>query len=172
MTTSCAYCNQVTGEPNGQCYFRISNELVWHSNCFKCEYGNGGTVGCRSKLHKKNSKILNSTPYCFACYELALYRENCKQNINLFEDLNLIINPSTIENLKEQDDIKIEFEEKPIVPPADNINICFVGGVSTGKSTILNAIFCEELTQCKIKRTTMVPTIYIENESNPFNITP
>uniref|UniRef100_A0A6C0IRI5 Dynamin N-terminal domain-containing protein n=1 Tax=viral metagenome TaxID=1070528 RepID=A0A6C0IRI5_9ZZZZ len=61
---------------------------------------------------------------------------------------------------------------KPLVPPVDNINICFVGGVSTGKSTILNAIFCEELTQCKIKRTTMVPTIYIENESNPFHITP
>jgi GTP-binding protein EngB required for normal cell division len=55
--------------------------------------------------------------------------------------------------------------------PTDNINICFVGGVSTGKSTILNAIFCEELTQCKIKRTTMVPTIYVENEYNPFQIT-
>jgi predicted GTPase len=59
-----------------------------------------------------------------------------------------------------------------IIPPVDNINICFVGGVSTGKSTILNAIFCEELTQCKIKRATMVPTIYIENDSNPFHITP
>ena len=47
--------------------------------------------------------------------------------------------------------------------PIDNINLCFVGGVSTGKSTILNAIFCEELTQCKIKRTTMVPTVYVEN---------
>ena len=57
MTTSCAYCNQVTGEPNGPCYFRISNELVWHSNCFRCGYGNGGTVGCRSKLHKKNSSL-------------------------------------------------------------------------------------------------------------------
>lgn len=55
--------------------------------------------------------------------------------------------------------------------PVDNINICFVGGVSTGKSTILNAIFCEELTQCKIKRTTMVPTIYVENENDAENIT-
>lgn len=54
--------------------------------------------------------------------------------------------------------------------PVDNINICFVGGVSTGKSTILNAIFCEELTQCKIKRTTMVPTIYIENENDSPNL--
>lgn len=55
--------------------------------------------------------------------------------------------------------------------PVDNINLCFVGGVSTGKSTILNAIFCEELTQCKIKRTTMVPTVYIENENNTENLT-
>ena len=37
--------------------------------------------------------------------------------------------------------------------PTDNINICVVGGVSTGKSTFLNAIFCEQLTECKIKRT-------------------
>lgn len=57
------------------------------------------------------------------------------------------------------------------IVPIDNINLCFVGGVSTGKSTILNAIFCEELTQCKIKRTTMIPTIYIENENNASNLT-
>ena len=49
--------------------------------------------------------------------------------------------------------------------PTDNINLCFVGGVSTGKSTVLNSVFCEELTQCKIKRTTMCPTVYVENES-------
>ena len=54
--------------------------------------------------------------------------------------------------------------------PVDNINLCFVGGVSTGKSTILNAIFCEELTQCKIKRTTMVPTVYVENENDAPNL--
>jgi hypothetical protein len=40
---------------------------------------------------------------------------------------------------------------------------CVVGGVSTGKSTFLNGAFCQKLTQCKIKRTTMVPTCYIEN---------
>jgi len=60
---------------------------------------------------------------------------------------------------------------EPPTVPIDNINLCFVGGVSTGKSTILNAIFCEELTQCKIKRTTMVPTIYIENDNGSHNIT-
>lgn len=54
--------------------------------------------------------------------------------------------------------------------PTDNINISFIGGVSTGKSTILNTIFCEQLTQCKIKRTTMIPTIYIENTSLEVNV--
>ena len=53
-----------------------------------------------------------------------------------------------------------------IIVPLENINICVIGGVSTGKSTILNAFFGELLTECKIKRTTMVPTIYIENPLN------
>jgi GTP-binding protein EngB required for normal cell division len=62
---------------------------------------------------------------------------------------------------------------KPNIPN-DNINICFVGGVSTGKSTGLNGVFCQKLTECKIKRTTMVPTVYVENENNtnPFVVTP
>lgn len=59
---------------------------------------------------------------------------------------------------------KIKIKEAMNQPPKDNINLCFVGGVSTGKSTILNAVFSEQLTQCKIKRTTMVPTIYVEND--------
>lgn len=63
-----------------------------------------------------------------------------------------------------------EFENAASALPVDNINLCFVGGVSTGKSTILNAIFCEELTQCKIKRTTMVPTVYIENKNHAPNL--
>ena len=50
--------------------------------------------------------------------------------------------------------------------PADNINICFVGGVSTGKSTALNSVFGKKLTQCHFKRTTMVPTVYIENSTD------
>ena len=47
---------------------------------------------------------------------------------------------------------------------SQNTKFCIVGGVSTGKSTFLNGAFCEKLTQCKIKRTTMVPTCYIEND--------
>jgi GTPase SAR1 family protein len=42
------------------------------------------------------------------------------------------------------------------------VNICLVGCVSAGKSTILNAFFCQEYAQCKIKRTTMMPNIFIE----------
>jgi GTP-binding protein EngB required for normal cell division len=114
-----------------------------------------------------------------------------KSQVNYFEHLNLHITeicengPDPI-NLKIEENTIIEDiydtdsdnenSEYSIVPepptvPIDNINLCFVGGVSTGKSTILNAIFCEELTQCKIKRTTMVPTIYIENENDAPNIT-
>ena len=46
-----------------------------------------------------------------------------------------------------------------------NTKLCLVGSVSAGKSTFLNSVFCKKLTQCKIKRTTMVPTRYIENET-------
>lgn len=78
--------------------------------------------------------------------------------------------------LTPQDLLDFKLEEN-VELPKNNLNLCFVGGVSTGKSTILNSIFCEKLTECKIKRTTMTPTIYIENKSidgTPFhtNITP
>ena len=46
-----------------------------------------------------------------------------------------------------------------------NTKLCLVGSVSAGKSTFLNSVFCKKLTQCKIKRTTMVPTRYIESET-------
>ena len=62
-------------------------------------------------------------------------------------------------------------KSKESIIPVDNVNLCFVGGVSTGKSTVLNGIFCEKLTECKIKRTTMVPTVYIENAYNACNLT-
>jgi GTP-binding protein EngB required for normal cell division len=50
--------------------------------------------------------------------------------------------------------------------PIDNLNVCLVGCVSSGKSTILNTMFCEDLAQTKIKRTTMTPCIFIETEEN------
>lgn len=48
--------------------------------------------------------------------------------------------------------------------PTNNINICIVGCVSAGKSTILNALFRQDFAQAKIKRTTMVPTVFVEVE--------
>ncbi len=45
-----------------------------------------------------------------------------------------------------------------------NISICLIGTVSVGKSVLLNSFFCKDLTQYKIKRTTMVPCLYIEDE--------
>ena len=50
--------------------------------------------------------------------------------------------------------------------PIDNLNVCLVGCVSSGKSTILNTMFCEDLAQTKIKRTTMTPCIFIETYKN------
>lgn len=93
-----------------------------------------------------------------------LYNSETQEEIGIYDPVN-----NKIEYLFE-DSSDSEDEEEELQIPKGNINICFVGGVSTGKSTILNAIFCEQLTQCKIKRTTMVPTVYIENSvsSNPF----
>lgn len=99
-----------------------------------------------------------------------------QEPINLKMEEDVFSNDLNENALNEETDSEEENSEYSIAPeqptvPIDNINLCFVGGVSTGKSTILNAIFCEELTQCKIKRTTMVPTIYIENENDAPNIT-
>jgi predicted ATPase len=48
--------------------------------------------------------------------------------------------------------------------PQQNLNSAFIGEVSTGKSTILNGIYCREITQSSIKRTMMCPSIFIENK--------
>ena len=195
INLNCVSCNLIAG--GGKTFFRQNCDIVWHNNCFRC--GSTSTGGCNKRLepyrynhiHKHGAKFIGDIPYCSDCHEINLYRlskqndyseQNNNENKNdaheniLNEQLNNLINKTDkFTNIENPNKIQLIVEETQtniIVPPADNINICFVGGVSTGKSTILNAIFCEELTQCKIKRTTMVPTIYIENESNPFNITP
>lgn len=43
-----------------------------------------------------------------------------------------------------------------------SINIAIIGAVSAGKSTLLNALFVEQFSDMKIKRTTMVPQVYHE----------
>ena len=45
-----------------------------------------------------------------------------------------------------------------------NVNIALIGAVSAGKSTLLNALFLEKLSDMKIKRTTMVPQVYSETD--------
>ena len=42
----------------------------------------------------------------------------------------------------------------------NQINVAIVGSVSVGKSTLLNTIFAETFSDCKLKRTTMTPQIY------------
>ena len=49
------------------------------------------------------------------------------------------------------------------------INIGIFGTVSCGKSTMLNAIAGEQYSDTEIKKTTMVPQVYLEDESQPFN---
>lgn len=44
------------------------------------------------------------------------------------------------------------------------INIAIVGTVSVGKSTLMNAMFVEQYSDMKIKRTTMIPQVYDETD--------
>ena len=89
--------------------------------------------------------------------------ENPKTEIHdLFANMTLTIDEWSEEESTTDEEYADAADEIQI--PTDNINLCFVGGVSTGKSTVLNSVFCEELTQCKIKRTTMWPTVYVEND--------
>lgn len=48
------------------------------------------------------------------------------------------------------------------------IRVVVVGAVSTGKSTLINSIFTNKYSDTKIKRTTMIPQVYLEttNETN------
>jgi len=45
-----------------------------------------------------------------------------------------------------------------------SINIAIVGCISSGKSTLLNAIFVEQYSNMRIKRDTMVPQVYKETD--------
>lgn len=44
------------------------------------------------------------------------------------------------------------------------INVAIIGAVSAGKSTLLNALFVEQYSDMKIKRTTMAPQVYHETK--------
>lgn len=49
----------------------------------------------------------------------------------------------------------------------NNVHIAFIGKVGTGKSTMINAIFCDMITEVKRKATTMNPQIYyVTNDSS------
>jgi predicted GTPase/thymidine kinase len=61
--------------------------------------------------------------------------------------------------------VELSNSQKTIDIPPENINISLLGSVSTGKSTVLNAIFCHELSQSSLKRTTMNPFIFVENNN-------
>lgn len=53
-----------------------------------------------------------------------------------------------------------------------NINICFVGRIGTGKSTIINSILKQDFINYKVKNSTMIPTIFINWNWHLSNIIP
>ena len=55
----------------------------------------------------------------------------------------------------------------------NQINVAIVGSVSVGKSTLLNTIFAETFSDCKLKRTNMTPQVYFETDivENQENLT-
>ena len=50
------------------------------------------------------------------------------------------------------------------LPLKNTISIGIIGCVSAGKSTLVNAILVNKLSSTKIKRTTMLPQVYVEND--------
>ena len=168
------------------CYYTVGKEickpvgtitLYYHADGVMCDENGylykGGNKGLYHKFRKSPSRLYR---ICNGCVGKTC---DCTDKAQLFYVNGLWKNykGDSYKLRHNSEDIYIidklcfykSVEPKHVVPQ-DNINLCFVGGVSTGKSTILNAIFSERLTQCKIKRTTMVPTIYVENNDhwNPF----
>ena len=47
-----------------------------------------------------------------------------------------------------------------------NLSIALIGCVSTGKSTLLNSILISKLSDTKIRRTTMLPQVYLESSKS------
>jgi predicted GTPase len=50
------------------------------------------------------------------------------------------------------------------------INIAIIGPVSAGKSTLMNSLFVSQFSDMKIKRTTMVPQLYMESDEKALDI--
>ena len=143
------------GTPGG-IYLRDSNNIIYNDNTRE-------QIGV---WNTNTNKIVFDNEEDDENNEEDNYGDLYSNNINLLveeDEEELIINTPNNSN-STVNQVKI---------PQENINLCIVGTVSAGKSTILNAFFCEQLSQCKIKRTTMVPTVYIENDSfwNPFDQT-
>lgn len=49
------------------------------------------------------------------------------------------------------------------------ITVSLFGGISTGKTTLMNALFSKKYSDMKIKRTTMVPQIYYETTTETYS---
>jgi GTP-binding protein EngB required for normal cell division len=144
-------------------YVNLYNNIIFkYDDCIKSlidtENTNKLDIYCileQYGLYCVSSKFIIKNKY--------IYRHNISY-CDLKYTMNRLIEQSVVDKIETKPLEQPKIKEAMNQPPKDNINLCFVGGVSTGKSTILNAVFSEQLTQCKIKRTTMVPTIYVEND--------
>ena len=123
----------------------------------------------RSRLSKKSSsKNIKTTtnniikenieinPYINTHTPTNLYNKKLNYSMNKWM---LEFNMSTHKNMSTPKNMERTSDTHT---PINNINICIVGCVSAGKSTILNALFRQDFAQAKIKRTTMVPTVFVE----------
>ena len=104
------------------------------------------------KCSKKKSKKLN---FSIKDYNIKMSSKKTSPKSASDENMERKTDTRMKERIKRNPDIYDQ-------TPTNNINICIVGCVSAGKSTILNALFRQDFAQAKIKRTTMVPTVFVE----------
>jgi predicted GTPase len=64
-----------------------------------------------------------------------------------------------------QEDVK---QASPLNNYDPTINIAIIGAVSAGKSTLMNALFVQQYSDAKIKRTTAIPQVYVETDKTNF----
>lgn len=57
------------------------------------------------------------------------------------------------------------------IPLKNTISLGVIGCVSTGKSTLVNSILTSKVSSTKIKRTTMLPQVYIESDNCDCDLT-
>ena len=90
--------------------------------------------------------------------------KSAKKNVKIQESNNKVANIGCNNDIKIQDKITS-------LNHRNSIRVGLVGCVSSGKSTILNSICVKQYEDMKIKRTTMVPSVYMESNDKIYDNT-